>query len=221
MNKVFLIEKAPDVFSSVKNYLSENDIPYVAFSTVNAALLSQETPSLVVHFTLPDYRELKRDMTAIKTSPLIARTPKILILPFEEAAFSPDTDALDIQFAFRTPVDKHQFLSAVSILTKRSPRRVFRILVSVQAEGSNIRFSGLSIDFSESGMAFECSAEFRPGQRVGIQFVNPRTRKRFTLKGEVVRQVTSPTGGASFYGVMFADLTSEDLSSLMSFIAGG
>lgn len=220
MNKVFVIEKSPDTFNSVKSHLAESEIPYQAFGSVNAALLSQDIPSLIVLFTVADYQEIRRDISALKGSPTLVRVPKILILPFNAEEFEPDIEALDVQSSFRIPVDKLKFLSAVSLVTKRAPRRVFRILISILAEGSNLRYSGLSIDFSQTGMAFECASDLEVGKLITVQFVNPRNRKRFNLKAEIVRRVAVPTGGASFYGVMFADMTQDDIREMIGFISG-
>ncbi|GAB4489280.1 MAG: hypothetical protein OHK006_20750 [Thermodesulfovibrionales bacterium] len=220
MNKVFVIEKSPDTFNSVKSYLAENELPYQVFGSANAALLAQEVPSLIVLFTLANYQEIRKDLSTLKGSPALVRVPKILILPFNAEEFEPDIEALDVQSCFRIPVDKLKFLSAVSLVTKRAPRRVFRILISILAEGSNLRYSGLSIDFSQTGMAFECASELAVGSRITVQFVNPRNRRRFNLKAEIVRRVAVPTGGASFYGVMFTDMTENDISEMIGFISG-
>lgn len=220
MNKVFLIEKAPDMLGAVRNHLAGGSIPFSQFTSVNAAVMCQETPSLIVLFTKPDPVALKRDLASLKSSPIISRTPKILVLPFESGDFNLDPTQFDIQYVFKTPVEKQPFLNAVSVLTKRAPRRVFKILISVHPEDSNIRYSGVSIDFSETGMAFECTADFVTKQRVSIHFVNPRTRKRFMLKSEIVRKVASPMGDAIFYGVMFSDMSQDDIKDLISFVSG-
>jgi len=90
--------------------------------------------------------------------------------------------------------------------------------VTLQVEGSNIRYSGVSIDFSETGMAFESAADLQPDTLLSVQFVNPRNRKRFSLKGTIIRR--SGSGSTIFYGLKFIDMTELDVRELMDFITG-
>ena len=87
--------------------------------------------------------------------------------------------------------------------------------------GSNLRYSGISIDISESGMAFECVAEFQAGEQLLIRFVNPRSRSRFSLKAEVIRRTSTPAGSSIFSGVTFKQMSPDAIRELDHFISGG
>jgi hypothetical protein len=67
-------------------------------------------------------------------------------------------------------------------------------------------------------MAFECSADFQPNDLLQVQFVNPRNRKRFSLKSMVIRRVG--TESTIFYGLKFIEMSPQDIKDLLVFISG-
>jgi len=220
VKKVFVIERSADVFNTVKHYLNEDNLPYIAFQDVREALDSPDLPALIVLFGSDSFQEIRADIAELKDNPLFVKIPKILILPFNANITQGECKTLDVQESFFIPVEKLKFQTSMSKFLLRAPRRVFRILVSIQQEGSNLRYSGISMDFSESGMAFECVSDFPIGEKLQISFVNPKNRSRFSLKSEVVRKTSTPTGSSVFYGVMFKEMTEKEDQNITQFITG-
>jgi hypothetical protein len=220
MKNIFLIERSPDVFHTVEYYLKEGSLSYTSFQTPDEAVLAEGLPALIILFGSNNLQEIRDDVGILKNNPAFARIPKMLILPFESSVTEAQCKPLDVQAILSIPVQKLQFQTLVSKFLNRAPRRVFRILVSIQQDGSKVRYSGISIDFSESGMAFECVTEFQVGENLLLSFVNPRTRSRFSLKTEVIRKTSTPTGSSVFYGVMFRQLSSKEIHELTAFITG-
>jgi hypothetical protein len=220
MKNIFLIERSPDVFHTVEYYLKEGSLSYTSFQTPDEAVMAEGLPALIILFGSNNLQEIRDDVGILKNNPAFARIPKMLILPFESSITEAQCKPLDVQAILSIPVQKLQFQTLVSKFLNRAPRRVFRILVSIQQDGSNVRYSGISIDFSESGMAFECVTEFQVGENLLLSFVNPRTRSRFSLKTEVIRKTSTPTGSSVFYGVMFRQLSSKEIHELTAFITG-
>ncbi|MDP2156247.1 MAG: PilZ domain-containing protein [Nitrospirota bacterium] len=221
MKKVFVIERSADVFNTVKHYLKEENLPYISFQNVREALVSPDLPALIVLFGNDSFQAIREDIANLKDNPLFVKIPKVLILPFNAAITPGECKSLDVQESFFIPVEKLKFQTAVSKFLLRSPRRVFRILVNVQQDGSNLRYSGISMDFSESGMAFECVSDFPIGEKLMVSFVNPKNRNRFSLKSEIVRRTSTPTGSSVFYGVMFMQMSEKDIQDITQFISGG
>ncbi len=221
MKTVFLIERSIDVFQTVKSYLREGSLPFASFQTPDEAVRSDEFPALVILFCSDGLQEIRDDIGIVKNHAAFSRVPRILILPFESSVTDEECRTLDVQAILSIPVQRLQFQTLVSKFLNRAPRRVFRILVSVQQEGSNLRYSGISIDFSESGMAFECVAEFQNGEHLLVSFVNPRNRNRFSLKAKVIRRTSTPAGSSIFYGVGFRQMSSDETRDLGQFISGG
>ncbi len=221
MKKVFVIERSADVFNTVKHYLSEDNLPYISFQNVGEALISPDLPALIILFGNNSFQEIRQDIAEIKNNPSFVKIPKILILPFNSNITQGECRNLDLQETFFIPVEKLRFQTAMSKFLLRSPRRVFRILVNVQQDGSNLRYSGISMDFSESGMAFECVSDFPIGEKLQVSFVNPKNRNRFSLKSEVVRKTATPTGSSVFYGVTFRQMSEKETQDITQFISGG
>jgi|GEM_PF-6312345 len=218
--KVFMIERSPDVFQGVATCLQEEDIDFASFPTPEEAAGSKEPSALIVLFGGNDISVIRNDLETIKTHPAFARLPKVLVLPFNSEVSQAGLRQLDLQEIFYTPVEKLKFKTVLSSYLHRSPRRVFRILVSITEDGSKVRYSGLSMDFSDSGMAFESTADFPVRKDLMISFVNPRNRQRISLKSEVVRKTASPLGDKAFYGVMFKQMSGKDTLELKGFISG-
>jgi hypothetical protein len=220
MEKIFLIERSPDVFRKVQSYLEENSLPFVSFQTIDKAVHSDDFPLIIILFGSKSSQEIRQDLSVLKNKSSYVRIPKILILPLDSTITEEECRSLGAQEVFSIPVERLKFQTVVSNFLMRAPRRVFRILVTVQKEGSNIRYSGSSIDFSESGMAFESTGDFAVGERIFVSFVNPRSRNRFLLKAEVVRRTATPTGTAFFYGVGFREMSEKETRDLSEFISG-
>ena len=220
MKKIHVIETVKDGLRTLKPYLSDAHMPYSEYSSVNDSINSGEVPALLIVLADKNSELFKRDMECIKNNSSFSMVPRMFILPFHIKGFYPNEEIIDYQVSFQLPVEKTRFISALSKLLRRSPRRVFRILISVQTEESNIRYAGVSVDFSESGIAFESSAEFSNGQPLTINFVNPKNRKRFSLKAEVIRRASTQPGGTSFYGVKFSEMSEKDLHELKNFLLG-
>ena len=221
MKNIFLIGAFPDGLKTTRSYLSEINLNYSEFSSVKDAVESGRVPSLIVLLADKNMKNFDEDVDSLKNSPSFSRIPRIYIFPFEMPGVLPAPGIIDGQSSFQMPVDKLKFLSSVSTFLKRPPRRVFRILITVIPDGSNLRYSGVSMDFSETGMAFESVSDFHVGDKININFVNPRNRKRFLLKAEIIRKASTQPGSNTFYGVMFSEMTDKDAKELMSFLSGG
>ncbi len=190
----------------------------VTFGSVADALKAKDEPDVIVLYA--NGRHYANDLSSLKISPSFSKVPLISILPPEVPELPARGDGADGEIVFRTPVDRGAFVAKVMSLQRRSLRRVFEILVNIRPDGSNIKYTGKSLDFSKTGMAFECSAEFLMKQKVGISFVDPKSRKRLMLDAEIIRRQPKLASGSSLYGVKFLDIPEEDINSLMNFISG-
>jgi len=220
MKKVFLIEKSPDTFNTIRSCLEENQVFYSQFKSLDEALKSGEVPSLIVLFVNKNSGDINKEAEALKNNPSFSRIPRIFILPFDMIGIIPHNEIISGQSLFQVPVDKLKFLSTVSKFLKRSPRRVFRIVISVQPEESNLRYSGISIDFSETGVAFESSSDLPVRQKISLSFVNPKNRKRLLFKGEIARKASTQPGGTAFYGIELKEMSDKNKKDFINFLTG-
>lgn len=217
MENIFLIETSPGGLKEIRTYLADVGAPCQTFSSVGDVLKVKDLPAVVV--LLADKGSYRSDLVSLKISPALAKVPRLSIFP-SGAADVPESGGIDGETVFQLPVDKGAFLDKVATMQKRSLRRIFEILVNLRPAGTNIKYSGKSLDFSKSGMAFECSADFSSGQRLTVSFVDPACRKRLVLEAEVVRKQMKIISGSAVYGIRFLNIGEPEISDLMNFIAG-
>ena len=220
MNKIYVIEQAADVFNTVKDCLKEENIEYLSFQRIGDALSSSELPALIILLCPNNLTEIGKVMAQIRDNQSFVRVPRILILPLDSTIDRQALGEFDVQEIFRIPIERLKFQATISKFLMQAPRRVFRILVTILRTGDKIRYSGVSVDFSESGMAFECNSDFIVGEELQISFVNPKNRSRMLLSAVVARKTATPTGSSAFYGVAFRRLADIDRMALANFISG-
>lgn len=214
---IFLIETFPGGLKEIRSYFAEMGTPCRGYSSVGDVLKSKEEPTLIL--LLADRKTYKSDLVSLKIHPDFAKVPRVSIFP-PDAVEVPESGGPDGETVFQMPVDRATFLARVADMQKRPLRRVFEIVVNLRPEGTNIKYSGKSLDFSRSGMALECSADFSTGHRLTVSFVDPRSRKRFVLDAEVVRKQIKLISGSAIYGIRFLNIGEQDVNDLMNFIAG-
>ena len=194
----------------------------MAFSSVEEALKAEGRPDLVLLLANKNPKSYRSDLASLNNDIAFSSIPRISIFPFDfpeqestagkgEAASGP---------AFSLPVDRLKFLSELAGVLKIPTRRVFEILIGIQPEGSGLKYSGKSLDFSETGMAFECDTDLEGGGKVIVSFVNPKSRKRVLLNAEIVRKRSTPSGPQTIYGVRFIKMTGQNIEDLTNFIRG-
>ncbi len=191
------------------------------FRSVDEAVTSGAEADFVLLLADRDPHKLRNEIAQLRDSPLLSSVPRIVFLPSGTTDFAAKSAGIDGEVVFTMPIDRTAVLSRLVTMQKRAHRRVFEILIGLQPEGSSARFFGKSLDFSQSGVAFECGEQFAEGQKMIVTFVNPATKKRFALDVEVVRKKLRTDGTESSYGARFSRLAEEDHRDLMDFIAGG
>jgi hypothetical protein len=221
MKKIHVIENIPDGLRTIKSHLSDISGEYSVFNSVGDALSAGETSDLVVLLAQRNPDCFRRDMEALCKSNSFSRIPLIVCLPFKTSEAITVKEFIRAATTFELPVNKLNFLSAVSRYLKVPPRRVMQIVITLHSSGDNIKYTGTSIDFSENGMAFKSNADFPVGHKIMVNFVNPATRKRLFLKAKVIRRNDIIHDSVAFYGVMFVNATTEDSLELRNFVTGG
>jgi hypothetical protein len=219
MKKIFLIESAQNGLNSVKLFLSEINASYVEYSSAEEASAADENPDLIILQARSQVNYFMQDVDIISRNANLSETPKIYITPPSVAESIRDT-SLDRHSVINMPVDKKKLLSKAAEFMKIPYRRVFRIIITILPEGSNVRHSALSLDFSESGMAFETRTNFEKGTKITVNFVDPRNSGRMVLNAEIIRTMRTQSDTTGFFGVRFINLSGEDKNRLASFVRG-
>jgi PilZ domain len=210
LKEVCLIEPVSDCLKTVRSYLSDINARYSVFQSPQDMLNAGVKPDLLVIFARREHAEM------IEKIPNLSVVPSILLCARgysldEKSRYRP-------RFVLQFPVAKQAFLAKAAECLGIPPRRVFSIIVTITEEGSNVRYSGISKDFSETGMSFEALADFRQNHTLSVRFVDTKHKKTFSLAAEVARK--SEIGrGMFFYGLKFKNLAGEDADSLKVFIS--
>jgi hypothetical protein len=116
------------------------------------------------------------------------------------------------------PLQRGQFLEITSRMLSVAPRRVFRTLIRIFAEGESQGSLGQSKDFSRSGVAFKTERTLKRGEQVTISFSLPEESTSLRLGAEIVRVTPDQAEGSALYGARFTALTAEKTGLLNNFI---
>ena len=218
MKLFHLIETVPNRLRTAISFFQEMSAESRVFASVREAFAASEVPDMVVFLAPKDEAQYKADIRALSGSSLYGSVPRINILPLALALHRKTAVMIGGETEFTLPLDRQKFLAEVTGRLDIPQRRKFRIIISIQIPDSNIQFSGVSLDFSETGMGFESRAAFDVHQRVSISFVNPKTRVRLRLQAVVVRKASAAAADNFVYGARFMDLSGTDAKELKKFI---
>jgi hypothetical protein len=218
MKLFHLIETVPNGLRAAISFFDEMNAQSRVFASVREALAAGEVPDMVIFLAPKDEVQYKAEVNALSGDGRYGNVPRISVLPLGLALHRKTAVMISGETEFTLPLDKQEFLAKVTESLNIPQRRKFQTIISIQIPDSNIQFSGVSLDFSETGMGFESRAAFDVHQRVSISFVNPKTRVRLRLQAAVARKVPSATEDNFAYGVFFMDLSRTDADELKKFI---
>jgi c-di-GMP-binding flagellar brake protein YcgR len=219
LQKLFFIDSPGGELKPVRSYLSDV-VECVEFGSVMEVIRSRETPDVILLAADVDPEHLKKDLFFLKGNSFYAKIPRIIFLPPHVSASYLKTAGIEKESALRLPVVKSEVIARLAGIQKRAHRRMYELLIGVQPEGNGRKYFGKSLDFSETGIAFECNEQICEHQCVVVSFVVPRTRRRFILETDIVRRRSDHPGALFAYGAAFRNMTDRDKRDLMDFITG-
>lgn len=220
MKHFHLIETSPNGLKTVKIFFEATNADCKVFSSVDDALCSGEMPDMVVLLAQREEEGYRKDVRMLLLDSAYGKVPRVVVLPMSLSMKRKTAVIIEGEVEFSLPVDKVKFLSAVAACLDIPQRRTFRIIITIMAADSSLHYSGVSVDFSETGMGFESRADLSVGQRVKTSFVNPGTKTRLLLQGEVARKGPTASADQFLYGIRFVDMQIQDVEELRRFIAG-
>lgn len=220
MKRFHLIETTPNGLRTVKTFFEAMNADYRVFSSVDDALNSGKVPDMVVLLAQKVEGDYRKDVDMLLSDRVYGKVPRVAVLPISLSMKRKTAAVIEGEAEFPLPVDKLKFLSSVAKCLDIPQRRTFQIIISIVVPDSNLQYSGMSIDFSETGMGFESRADFSVGQSVKTSFVDPRTKTRLLLQGEIARKVPTASADKFLYGIRFVDMQTQDSEELRRFITG-
>lgn len=220
MKHFHLIETTPNGIRTVKTYCEDMNAECQVFSSVDDALYSGEVPDMVILLARKEAENYRKDIEMLSSDRVYGKVPRVVMLPMSLSMKRKASSVINGEAEFPLPVDKLKFLSEVAKCLDIPQRRVFQIIITIMVPDSQLQYSGMSIDFSETGMGFESRALFSIGQCIKISFVNPGTKNRLSLQGEVARKAPTISVDKFLYGIRFVNMQTQDSRELRGFIAG-
>ena len=219
MGTIHLIEPTANGLRAAKGYLSEINAAYLVFGSVDACL-EEAVPDLIILLADRDPDSYARDIDRLKKSRSHGGVKRLCILPFEVSMRRAKKQIADGESEHPLPLAKEKFLFSVAQCLNLPQRRAFSAIVTIQPEAGNLRILGKSVDFSETGMSFECDTDFPQKEIVRVSFGNPARGLRLQLRAMVVRKHTAESGTSFFHGVRFLDTPEEEKEQLRKFLSG-
>lgn len=220
MKHICLIETMSGGLRTARGYLAEMNARCSDFGDVGAAAKSGDTFDLIILLGRHEYTDYVQDIAVLKKSTALRNIPRIVVVPVGMSVAGHSSENADGETEFFMPVEKLAFLSAVAERLGIPNRRIFQTVISISLPDSRLQYSGMSLDFSETGIGFQSTAEFHEGQKIRVSFVNAKTRVRLNLDGEVVRKGSTHSAALFFYGIRFFGMSEEDRQELNRFMAG-
>ena len=217
---VVLIDPSGSGLRPIKPHLLDINTESHEFSSVEDAEQGVTSPDLLIIYTGNGASPVGKSLQSLRESVTLSSVPRVFIGSPEFMKALPDLSGLKSEKVLPLFGDKLIFLSTLADIMKIPHRRLFKILIGLRPEDSAVNYSGISIDFSESGMAFESAKEFPEGKVVQITFINPKNRKRFKLLAEIVRVRSNVSGTQFFHGARFVSMSKEEKENLRSFVTG-
>jgi len=217
MSELFIIEPTSGGLKTIKEYLSKINATFLTFSSASEVKKTSKRPSLIVLLAEKSIPNMYAQIDELKNSDLRS-VPVIIILSMELADSMPKNGMIDGKKVFLSNVDNAEFLGTVGQILGIPVRRSFKILVTLSSPKNNMRYSALSVDFSETGMAFECTTSLLQGETLEVSFINPTKRIRLVFNIEIVRKFSNPSGTSFFYGAQFVRLSAKDKMALRDFL---
>jgi hypothetical protein len=219
MKQIFLIETVPEKLSTVRQFIADINAEYKLFGSVIEALRVESTPDLVVLLSQTPLTHFLNDIDALNKSIFTSKAPRIYVISPEMEEHLPKISAVTHHPLVILPAEKIEFLSTAASLMSIPFRRKFRIIVTIDTS-SSMKHSALSIDFSECGMAFESTEQFKTGAVLIVNFVNPKNRNRISIEGNIVRSFPTKSDTTFCYGIKFNNMSAKTKKDLLSFIYG-
>ncbi len=128
----------------------------------------------------------------------------------------------DADSVLRDGIDEARLIDRVASLIRlpTSRRRHVRALFGASLNGRTVTgtFLGNTVNISEGGMLIEADRELAIDERVQCKFFPPGENAPIELTVRVIRRAPEVDGAMPAFGVVFEDLSPDNLASLRRFI---
>lgn len=221
MKTILIADQLKEILDAEKGFIARQDIILFTAATTDDVLTVHRAEKLNLIIIGLDMPGMKCEELgfAIRNNPLL-RAVSLLVLCPDDPESRERASRCSANAVLTLPVTASQLLDRAQRLLDISWRESYRVLVSVNIEGSSRdkTFFGRSENISATGMLVETDRVLVKGDRVSCSFFLPgATQLRAT--GEVVRVIPQAAGTKVHqYGIKFLPLTPEAVAAIEDFV---
>jgi CheY-like chemotaxis protein len=222
MKKILVADALKPLMEKEPGLLNRADVK-LFFAATNDELLAvhrAERADLII--SRPDLPGMGADrlFTSIRND-LDLRAVSLIMVCADEAADRERAEQCRPNAVLTLPVNSALLLEKAQRLLKIPGRESYRVLLSINMEGSSreASFFCRSENISTTGLLLETDRSLAEGDKLKCSFFLPDSRQ-IIVAGEIVRKIEAPEkSGLKRYGVKFGKLNPDAKSAIEAFVA--
>jgi len=222
MKKVIIAEDLITIVEKDKSFFNRTDIRTITAATNEEILALHRAERADLIITNLDTLEMNaEDLCALIRNNAELRSVSIIIVCHETAANLQRCIQCKANAFVTTPVNHAVLLQEAHRLLHVTPRRSCRIDLKLKMEGKSKGkpFTGLTENISSAGMLFRSAAIFFEGDSIMCSFSLSETTC-ISVSADIVRVLKDENEPLAkhLYGVIFSDISDNDISAINEFV---
>ena len=222
MKKVIIAEDLIAIVEKDQSFFNRTDIRTISAATNEEILALHRTEKVDLIITNLDMPEMNAEsLCAVIRNDDELRSVSIIIVCAETAASHERCIHCKANAFITTPVNHAVLLQEAYLLLHVTPRRSCRLDLKLKMEGKvkGKPFTGRTENISASGMLFRSAAIFFEGDSIKCSFSLPGPI-RISASADIVRVLKNENKPSAkhLYGVMFSDISDDDISTINAFV---
>ena len=222
MKKVIIAEDLMTIVEKDKSFFNRTDLRTISAATNEEMLALHRAEKADLIITNLDMPEMNAEnLCALIRNNDELRSVTSIIVCTETAANLQRCIQCKANAFVTTPVNHAVLLQEAYLLLHVTPRRSCRIDLKIKMEGQSKEnpFTGLTENISSSGMLFRSAAIFFEGDSIRCSFSLPG-HTRISASADIVRVLKNENEPLAkyLYGVIFSDISDNDISAINAFV---
>jgi response regulator RpfG family c-di-GMP phosphodiesterase len=222
MKKVIIAEDLISLVEKDRSFFNRTDIRLISAATNEEILALHRDEKADLIITNLDMLDMNAEnLCALIRNDVELRGVSIIIVCPETIANLQRCIQCGANAFVTTPVNHAVLLQEAYLLLHVTPRRSCRIDLKLKMEGKSKEspLTGLTENISSSGMLFRSAAIFFEGDSIRCSFSLPGST-RISATADIVRVLTNESKrfAKHLYGVIFSDISDDDISAINAFV---
>lgn len=222
MKKVIIAEDLIPIVEKDKSFFNRSDIRTISAATNEEILALHRAEKADLIITNLDMLDMNAEnLCALIRNDVELRGVSIIIVCPETIANLQRCIRCGANAFVTTPVNHAVLLQEAYLLLHVTPRKSCRIDLKLKMEGKSKEnpLTGLTENISASGMLFRSAAILFEGDSIRCSFSLPGST-RISASADIVRVLKNKNKAfaKNLYGVIFSDISEDDVSTIETFV---